>query len=273
MQDSFKQVIILLVVSTIIIIVFLAFIFTIMFLYKKKQVRLKKDMHILQLDHEKNILNTQLEIQEQTFQQISQEIHDNISLTLTLAKLQLNTYNMNGSADGHNLIESSVDLISKALTDLNDISKSMDSDLIETHGLIHAIEYEVEMLQKTGQLQVEFNVCGRPFFMEASKELVAFRIIQESCNNAIKHSGAKNIFINLYYHEHNIEIQIRDNGSGFDPDELKNRKFNKPFSGIKNIRNRATMLKADINIVSQPGTGTNINLIIPNNEPHPAKTN
>ncbi len=273
MQDPFKQVIILLVVSTIIIIVFLAFIFTIMFLYKKKQVRLKKDMQILQLDHEKNILNTQLEIQEQTFQHISQEIHDNISLSLTLAKLQLNTYNMKGPENGLNLIESSVDLISKALTDLNDISKSMDSDLIESHGLIHAIEYEVEILQKTGQLKVEFNVSGTPVFMEASKELIAFRIIQESCNNSIKHSGAKNIFINLYYYEHHIEIQIRDNGIGFDPDELKNRKYNKPFSGIKNIRNRATMLKADIKIESQPGAGTYINLIIPNNEPYPAKTN
>ena len=272
MQDSFKQIIILLFVSTIIITVFLAFIFTIMFLYKKKQVRLKKDMQILQLDHEKNILNTQLEIQEQTFQQISQEIHDNISLSLTLAKLQLNTYNMKGSMNGQNLIESCVDLISKALTDLNDISKSMDSELIESYGLIHAIEYEVEMIQKTGRLQVEFNVSGTPFFMEASKELVAFRIIQESCNNAIKHSGAKNIFINLYYHENNIEIQIRDNGSGFDMEELKNRKFKNPLSGIKNIRNRAALLHAEVKIESQPGAGTNINLIIPNNKPNAETT-
>ncbi|MGL6268059.1 MAG: sensor histidine kinase, partial [Chitinophagaceae bacterium] len=134
-------------------------------------------------------------------------------------------------------------------------------------------EYEVEIIQKSGQLLVDFNVKGTPVFMEASRELVAFRIIQESCNNSIKHSGAKNIFINLYYNVDNIEIQIRDNGSGFDQDELKNRIFNKPFSGIKNIRNRATMLKADLKIESQPGSGTYINLIIPNNEPYPAKTN
>jgi signal transduction histidine kinase len=243
-----------------------------MFLYKKKQVRLKKDMQILQLDHEKNILNTQLDIQEQTFQRISQEIHDNISLSLTLAKLQLNTYNMSDSKNGHTLIESSVDLISKALTDLNDISKSMDSDLIESHGLIHAIEYEVEMLQKTGQLQVEFNVSGSPVFLEANKELIAFRIIQEACNNSIKHSSAKYIFINLFYHHANIEIQIKDDGRGFDPAELNKRPFNKPFSGLKNIRNRAALLHAEVNIESQPGAGTNINLIIPNNIPNAETT-
>jgi signal transduction histidine kinase len=234
-----------------------------MFLYKKKQVRLKKDMQILQLDHEKNILNTQLEIQEQTFQHISREIHDNISLSLTLAKLHLNTYNMKGAENSNTLIESSVDLISKALTDLNDISKSMDSDLIESHGLIHAIEYEVELLQKTGQFQVEFQVSGSPIFMEAAKELVVFRIIQESCNNALKHSGAKNIYINLCYHEQEMEIQIRDDGKGFDPEELKKRSFNKPFSGLKNIRNRTALLGAEIKVVSAPGTGTCIKLIIP----------
>ena len=94
------------------------------------------------------------------------------------------------------LIESSVDSISKALTDLNDISKSMDSDLIETHGLIHAIEFEMQLLQKSGLHEIEFIVIGDPFFMEASKELVIFRIIQESCNNILKYFEAETIFQN-----------------------------------------------------------------------------
>lgn len=272
MQDPVKLNIILLIISTFIIFLFLAFIFAIMFLYQKKQVRLKKDMQILQLDHEKNILNTQLEIQEQTFQHISREIHDNISLSLTLAKLHLNTYNMKRAENGQNLIESSVDLISKALTDLNDISKSMDSDLIESHGLIHAIEYEVEILQKTGQLQVEFQVSGSPVFMESTRELVVFRIIQESCNNALKHSGANNIYINLCYREREMEIQIRDDGKGFDQEELSMRVFHKPFSGLKNIRKRAALLEADLKIETATGRGTSIKLVIPNHKSY-AETN
>lgn len=229
-------------------------------------------MQILQLDHEKNILNTQLEIQEQTFQHISREIHDNISLSLTLAKLHLNTYNLKGKDNGHNLVESSVDLISKALTDLNDISKSMDSDLIESHGLIHAIEYEVEILQKTGQFQVEFQVTGSPVFMDSAKELVVFRIIQESCNNALKHSGANNIYIHLCYHDQEMEIQIRDDGKGFDPEELKKRASNKPFSGLKNIKNRAALLGAEVKIESVSDAGTCVKLNIPNKKSY-AETN
>lgn len=243
----------------------------IMFLYKKKQIRLKRDMQILKLDHEKNILSAQLEIQEQTFRNISQEIHDNISLSLTLAKLQLNTYHMNESKPIGALIESSVDLISKALTDLNDISKSMDSDLIETHGLIHAIEFEMQLLQKTGLHEIEFIVIGEPYFMEASRELVIFRIIQESCNNILKHSEAKSIYINLSYKEDNLEIQIRDDGKGFDIDALKNRDSKKPFSGLKNIRNRSALIEAKAKIESQVGIGTTVTLIIPYNNTY-AKT-
>jgi two-component system, NarL family, sensor kinase len=222
----------------------------------------------MELDHEKNILTTQLEIQEQTFRNISQEIHDNISLSLTLAKLQLNTYSMKDSKPGGTLIESSVDLISKALSDLNDISKSMDSDLIETHGLIHAIEFEIQLLQKTGLHEVEFIVIGEPFFMEAAKELVIFRIIQESCNNILKHSEAKTIYIKLNYQDNLLEVQVRDDGKGFDPHELLNRSSQKPFSGLKNIKNRADLIKASARIESLVGTGTTITLLIPYTKTH-----
>ena len=271
MQDSYKQIITLFIISTFIIFLFVTFIFTIMFLFKKKQERLKRDLLLMELAHEKNILSTQLEIQEQTFRNISQEIHDNISLSLTLAKLQLNTYHMHDSKPVGALIESSVDLISKALTDLNDISKSMDSDLIETHGLIHAIEFEMQLLQKTGLHKIEFIVIGDPFFMEASKELVIFRIIQESCNNILKHSEAKTIFINLNYQGDKLEIVIRDDGKGFNMDELKNRDTKKPFSGLKNIRNRSALIEANAKIESQVGKGTTITLLIPYNKSY-AKT-
>lgn len=263
MQDSLNQVIVILIVSTIIIFLFLAFVFTIMFLYKKKQARLKSEMRIMQLDHEKNILSSQLEIQEQTFRHISQEIHDNISLSLTLAKLHLNTHNMKVKSTENDLVESSIDLISKALVDLNDISKSMDSDLIESHGLIHAIEFEVELLQKAGLQKIDFTITGTPFFMDTSRELVLFRMIQESCNNILKHAEAKNIRINLTYEKDMLSVQIMDDGKGFDPLELEKQKTIGANAGLKNLRHRAALLDGKIEIQSQPLKGTSLLFEIP----------
>jgi signal transduction histidine kinase len=217
----------------------------------------------MQLDHEKNILSSQLEIQEQTFRHISQEIHDNISLSLTLAKLHLNTHNMKVKSLENELVESSIDLISKALVDLNDISKSMDSDLIESHGLIHAIEFEVEILQKTGLHKIDFTVNGTPFYMDTSRELVLFRMIQESCNNILKHADAENIRIELAYEKEWLTVQITDDGKGFDPLELQRQKTIGSNAGLKNIQLRAALLDGKIQILSQPLKGTSLVFEIP----------
>jgi two-component system, NarL family, sensor kinase len=274
MPNSFKQIIILFIVGTFIIFLFLAFIFTIIFLYKRKQARLNRDMRILKLDHEKNLLSTQLEIQEQTFRNISQEIHDNISLSLTLAKLHLNSFNMKYRSVETELLESSIDLISKALVDLNDISKSMDSDLIESHGLIHAIEFETDLLRKIGQHQIEFTINGEPTYMESGKELIIFRMVQETCNNILKHADAKNIVICLNYQPLKLEIQISDDGKGFDPTEVSKNKSVRNSAGLKNLHNRASIINGKTHIQSQTGKGTIITFEIPLNKSYEsAETN
>ncbi|MCU0370207.1 MAG: hypothetical protein MUC31_02240, partial [Bacteroidales bacterium] len=196
---------------------------------------LKKNFQILELNQQKNILNAQLEIQENTFKNISQEIHDNISLSLTLAKLHLNTLSLGKSVNGSKLIESSVDLISKALQDLNDISKSLDSDVIERQGMIHALENEAELIRKAGIHQVNLSIEGTTAYMNSSRELLIFRMIQEACNNILKHAEATIININLHYEPNSLSIKVCDKGKGFNLQEAENQRATKRSAGIKNI--------------------------------------
>ena len=90
-----SQIIFFIIIPTILIFLLAGLIITILYFYQKRQIIYEKNLNALKLDFEKNILKTQVEIQEQTFQNISREIHDNISLSLTLAKLNLNTINWN----------------------------------------------------------------------------------------------------------------------------------------------------------------------------------
>jgi len=246
-----------------IILAFIFFIVFIMLAFNKRQLVLKKNIQILELNQEKNILNAQLEIQENTFKKISQEIHDNISLSLTLAKLHLNTLSLVESANGNKQIESSVDLISKALQDLNDISKSLDSDVIEHQGLIHALENEAELIRKAGIHQVTLSIEGTALYMDSSKELLIFRMIQEACNNILKHAEASIININLHYEPNTLSIQVCDNGKGFDLQEAEHQRATKRSAGIKNIQKRASLMNARIAISSSPACGTIISLHIP----------
>ena len=91
MEKTHNDIIVFSVVVTLIIMFLGIYIIGMLYLYKKRQAKISEKLNELQLEKEKAILNAQLEMQEQTFNQISKEIHDNISLSLTLAKLNLNT--------------------------------------------------------------------------------------------------------------------------------------------------------------------------------------
>jgi signal transduction histidine kinase len=92
---------------------------------------------------QQTLLQSQLEIQEQTLKNISQEIHDNIGQALTLVKLNLNTMDFDLNEQSNQKIITSKELISKAINDLRDLSRSLNTDIIADLGLQNAIEQEL----------------------------------------------------------------------------------------------------------------------------------
>src|SRR5690349_10551155 len=85
--------IIMLVTSTALVLLPVAFIIIFTMLYQKKQISFLARLEIIKAENEKELLRSQLEIQEKTFEKISQEIHDNIGQEISIAKLYLNTVN------------------------------------------------------------------------------------------------------------------------------------------------------------------------------------
>ena len=248
-----------LLVVTLLILLMAGFILMILYFYKKKQITYLKTIETINHDHEKNLLQSRIEVQEQTLQNMSREIHDNISLSLTLAKLQLNTLNINDKIKIAQAVTSSVDLLSKSINDLSDLSQSMNPDIISQEGLIDTLKNETVRISKSGLFEINFQINGNPVFLDAQKELIIFRIIQEAFNNIIKHASAKKVGLDLYYHANHIEITIMDDGKGFDPIHLST----KTGAGLNNMKTRAKVFNGEVNIESNPGSGTKISVSIP----------
>jgi two-component system, NarL family, sensor kinase len=212
--------------------------------------------------HEQELLRTQLEIQEQTFRNISQEIHDNIGQVLTLAKLNLNTItNHSVSEDINNKLTNSKDLITKAIQDLRDLSKSLNTEFISEAGLLKSIEYELELLRRTGSIQIITMQEGEYYALPQQKELILFRIFQEVLNNIMKHSQATEIKVILNFQPHHFSLEILDNGDGFNSDEVEQN--GQHGLGIKNMQNRSKIIGANFTINSQPGKGTTVRIDLP----------
>jgi signal transduction histidine kinase len=232
------------------------------------QIQKKNQKHIfekqqLQSRYQQELLQTQLEIQEQTLKTISQEIHDNIGQVLSLAKLNLNTMETDKPEELKEKIIDSKKLVSKAIQDLRDLSKSMNTDNIEALGLVRAVEYEMDMIRKTG-FKTELNVEGSIIRLEPQKELILFRIIQEVTNNIIKHAEAASIEIKIAYTENELKIEVKDDGKGFDLSSLNENA--KEFGiGIRNMHSRARLINADFNMNSEMGKGTIVSIVVPLN--------
>lgn len=249
--------------SSIIALAIISFVIYVVAMSKKKQENLWRDLKIVELKAQKNLLDAQLEIQEDTFKKISQEIHDNISLSMTLAKLNLNTIESGLAESAKQKIDATIDLISKSLSDLNDISKSLDSEFIENQGLLKAVQYECEIVQRSGKHFVDLEISGNPVFLESGKELLIFRMVQEAFNNIIKHAGADKIDINMSYCPDYLNIQISDNGKGFEHTQLIEQVNQLRSAGLRNFMNRASILNASVNFQHNHPTGTTLTIQIP----------
>jgi len=230
--------------------------------YYRRQKKIDLDLEKININHEKELLITKLEIQEETSHKISREIHDNIGLGLTLAKLQISNYIDSKKINDH-LLDSSIFLISKSLLDLNDISKSLDGNQLASYGLINALESEVSVLKKSGIFHVDFDVVGETIYLDTETDLILLRIFQEACNNIIKHAKASKILIDMIYEQDWLHLKITDNGKGFNVEETTKNKEIRKMSGLRNFRTRAELIGAEVNITSIENIGTTIHIKTP----------
>ena len=219
----------------------------------------QEKLNVIQADYETNILKSQLEMQEQTAQHISREIHDNISLSLTLAKLNLHTLDWNEREKSGEKVDSSIKLLTQSIAELSNISKGLNADVIIQHGLLKAIEDEMLRIRQASIFNLDVAITGNPVYMDNQKELIIFRIIQEAFNNIIKHANASKTRLALHYNAVKLEITISDDGKGFDTELAGSNRE----AGLKNMATRVKALKGDMLINSRPGHGTVLSFLIP----------
>lgn len=247
------------------------FIFTIVFLmlmvsvtalllyaYKKKQALHFERENKLKTEHESQLIASRMEIHESTLTEISREIHDNINLSLTLAKLQLNTITWSDTEQSKHAVSSSADIISKTIDELSNLSRSLNADIIASQGLMNALEAEIERINRSAKIKISMHVFGDTAFLASPKELILFRIIQESLQNIIKHADAKAVGLYLRFHASELMIRVTDDGIGYNAQQLK-----KQGAGITNMKERVAALKGSFNIKGVQDEGTTITIKIP----------
>jgi len=257
MNDN-QEIYITVILATLVLVLLLTGFVLMMMTQRHRRLRHQMEMTQVKEAYQQEILKTQLEIKEQTLKTIADEIHDNIGQVLSLINIQLSWLDLKNEEETAGQVKHMSALLAKVITDLRDLSKTLDPQYIARNGLAACVRRELELIEKTGVFKTSFILSGQEKRADPSQEMVIHRIIQEALNNAIKHSAAKELKVELTYTPGQLSVQISDDGKGLAAD-LNNMNG----SGLHNMRSRSTLIHADFSIDSVPMQGTKIRILLP----------
>ncbi len=259
MSEAKEIIYIIIIINSLLFMLLVASFALLIHALQTRKIIYKANLEQINVEFEKNLLNAQIEIQEQTLQLISREIHDNIGLSLTLAKLNLNTLSPCAENRNNNSkVNDAIGLLTQSIQDLSSIAKGMNFEKIKEDGLSKALETEIARANKVNKTRFSLRISENLTFMPTEKELIIFRIIQEGINNILRHADANHAKIELSNRTDYLFLEVADDGIGM-PNGLT-----ESGNGLKNIKARTRILEGELQIM-QTYPGTSIQITIPIN--------
>jgi len=253
-KDS--QIYFLIIVGTVLLLSLVFFIILSVIFYQKAQHKHLQTMNNLKNAYQQEILKAQLEMQEQTFQTISQEIHDNIGQILSLIRLNISTIKTEEDSPSERKVITSKELLDQAIEDLRDLPNMLNTEYVGRQGLAELLRFQLNLIQKTGLYNTTLEIHGEERPLDPEKKLIIFRIAQEALNNIMKHAQAKDVSMLLMYMPEKIILSIKDNGRGFSPEQTEKG------LGLQNMAHRANLIGATFTLQSKPGEGALAQVIL-----------
>lgn len=247
------------VVTTLLILLLIFGVIITIFLANRRHIQQEVKMAQLQVNYEQELRKAEQEVQEQVLTNIARDLHDNIGQLLTYMNIQLEqgkiTY-----PETTGILTPISGTLGDTIQQVRLLSRSLNSDFLESGGLVQSITQEVTRLQQFSSLSINWQHDDTEPALNKDQRIMTFRIFQEILNNALKHSGAKNIDISLQ----GIQpfcLAVADDGRGFDLEGILNAGAG---SGLRNMSKRAALANLNLNITSSLGKGSSFRLSIIN---------
>lgn len=198
-----------------------------------------------------NSMQSMIAGQEDERERIAKDLHDSLGGLLSTIKLQIdNIQDKDGNVDRLPDFKKATKLLDFAVSEVRTISQNLQPGALKRLGLVPAL-YDLVNRYRTNQgPEITFQYFDVPSDLDQAFAMSVYRIIQELLNNALKHSQAKEIFIQLNKEGEDIVIHFEDDGIGFDANKIYKS------MGLENIKSRVNYLKGTMEIDSRKQEGT-----------------
>ena len=227
-----------------------------------QNLQLKEDK-IRELEQERLYLATKsvMEGEEAERTRLASDLHNGLGGLLSGIKINLSSMKENAVITHENVaaFNHALSLLDTSISELRRIAHNLMPETLNHYGLKTAIEDFCNQVAPSGKPELSFHFFGDEIRYTRELELTMYRVIQELVNNALKHSDATAINIQLFSESNRLSAQVTDNGKGFDTAQGGNEGRGK---GFENIRDRITALNGRLEIWSQPGQGTEVSVEI-----------
>lgn len=212
---------------------------------------------------QEKIIQSVIEGEDRERKRIAHELHDGLGQYLVAASMNLQS----AKTDADKLpkkrkkqLETGLSLLNNALLETRSIAYNLMPKAIADYGLITALENLVKDLQKSTEIDFQFEHNCDNLNLNNQYEINIYRIFQEITSNAIRHAECSVIAIELQLNEDTLTLIIRDDGIGakLDDEDEENG------LGLRSIKSRVNNLKGNLDIVSRPDEGMKTSITIPN---------
>jgi len=251
------------IISTVLILLFATVIIYFLFIYQRKRYRHQKEVLELREAFNQTLLQSKLEIQEQTLDHIAKELHANFSHLVSLININLSELLPQSSMQMKESVIETKSLAKQLLSELKALSASLNTDHIMHIGFAKALDNEIIRIGKTKKYEIVVSKSGEESRLKPEHEIILFRLCQEVLNNIVKYAKATTITTSLDYRPDSFQLKITDNGVGFDTMLAEQESVEKESTGLLNINKRAALIYGEVSITSKKGSGTVVTITIP----------
>jgi PAS domain S-box-containing protein len=201
--------------------------------------------------------------QEEERSRVSRELHDELGQLLTAARLELSWLRKQAPINGQQMeaiAAQSTHLVEQAADELRRICRGLRPPVLDDLGLEPAaVQLTREFRERTSANVQLIADLEDDVALPAEAALCVYRVLQESLNNVSRHSEASNVTVRLVREAGAIELEVSDDGVGFDADQAEaERGF-----GVAGMQERASLVGGRLSISSRPGSGTKVSLHLP----------
>jgi PAS domain S-box-containing protein len=190
---------------------------------------------------------------EAQLKHIAREVHDELGQLLTALRMDMSLLEMRFGALDPSLIpqvNGSKALIDRAIGAVRQVAASLRPPEIDL-GLVPALDYLCREFGQHSGIDCVLKVDSPEIILDEARAVVIYRIVQESLTNVARYAQASVVSVSLRLDAQQLELEVRDNGQGFDMTHVAARHT----LGLLGMRERALALGGHLDVISAPGQG------------------